>query len=172
MQHIIVSRRPGGSRSDGLFRIGLQTWPCLLGRSGMRALKREGDGATPVGTYRLLVLCWRPDRITRPRTLLPHHPIRQKDGWCDEPGHACYNRPVRLPFAASREEMWRDDRLYDLCLVTSHNQRPRARMGGSAIFVHLTAAKPHTEGCIGLPDAAMRQLLATAGPNTRLVILP
>ena len=36
--------------------------PVTWGRGGIRADKREGDGATPVGVHRTLGLLFRPDR--------------------------------------------------------------------------------------------------------------
>src|SRR5918992_698559 len=88
--------------------------PCILGRSGISASKREGDGATPAGAFPLRRLLYRSDRIARPSTFLPAEPLRENDGWCDDPADPLYNRPVRLPYKASAESMWRADRLYDI----------------------------------------------------------
>src|SRR4051794_23107657 len=82
------------------------SWPggsfrCALGRGGIRADKREGDGATPVGCFTLRRVLYRPDRLVEvPRTGLPVAPIAPKDGWCDDAGDPAYNRPVTLPYAA------------------------------------------------------------------------
>ena len=110
---------------------------------------------------------WRPDRLRRPAALLPGRALRAADGWCDDPADRHYNRPVRLPFAASHERLWREDHLYDVVVVLDYNlARPRPG-AGSAIFLHI--AKPEfapTEGCIAVTPAAMRRLLATIGPGT------
>jgi len=45
-----------------------QTLSVALGRGGIRANKREGDGGTPKGTFRPRQLWWRADRHPRPRT--------------------------------------------------------------------------------------------------------
>ena len=97
----------------GLLRCGSLTLPCALGRSGVTHMKREGDGATPAGRHRLLSLIVRPDCM-RPRAGLPIRALRSNDGWCEDPRHGSYNRPIRLPFSAGHETMWRDDRLYDV----------------------------------------------------------
>ena len=47
------------------------TVPVALGRGGVRADKREGDGATPAGVFQPLRVWWRADRLPRPRTGLP-----------------------------------------------------------------------------------------------------
>jgi L,D-peptidoglycan transpeptidase YkuD (ErfK/YbiS/YcfS/YnhG family) len=144
---------------------------CLLGRSGRRAVKREGDGATPVGRWRLERVLYRADRVARPRTALPVEAIRPSDGWCDEPGDRNYNRPVRLPYRASAERLQRDDGLYDIVVVLSHNRRPRKRGCGSAIFVHLAhpSATP-TAGCIALEEAALRRWLWLAKAGSHVVV--
>lgn len=132
---------------------------CALGRNGISAMKREGDGATPLAPMRILGGFARPQRRW-PTTAPGLRPSRPNLGWCDAPGDRNYNRPVRLPYAASHERMWRDDGLYDACLVLDWNIRPRKANRGSAIFMHL--ARPGyapTEGCIALSPADMRRLL-------------
>tara|TARA_Y100000815_G_scaffold172366_2_gene156730 strand:+ start:38307 stop:38795 length:489 start_codon:yes stop_codon:yes gene_type:complete len=156
----------------------------------MHMPKREGDGATPVAAMRIVAGWFRADRMTRPQTALDLEPIGARDGWCDAPADPNYNRPVRLPFAASHERMLRDDRLYDVCLVLDWNlergqakwkpvRRPaprptkktspfrRKRYGGSAIFLHIARPGfPPTEGCIAVAPETMRWLLPRIGPQT------
>ena len=64
-----------------------RTLRCALGRGGIRADKREGDGATPTGVYRLLRVLYRHDRRAAPATALPAAPLAPADGWCDDPAH-------------------------------------------------------------------------------------
>ena len=45
--------RPGVP-TQGLLNVGGTVFPCALGRGGISAGKREGDGATPLGAMRLL----------------------------------------------------------------------------------------------------------------------
>ena len=120
---------------------------------------------------RLLEGFYRADRRPRPPGKLPMRALRPDMGWCDAPFHACYNRPVRLPFAASNERMWRDDGLYDVVLVMDWNVTSRGGNAGSAIFMHI--ARPGfqpTEGCIALRRRDMERLLAMAGPGTRVAV--
>jgi len=125
--------------------------PCAIGRGGLQALKREGDGATPVGMFALREVWYRPDRICRPLTPHPTHAIGRRDGWCDACGDRNYNRAVALPYRASTESLWRQDRLYDVVGVLDYNLAPRSQGRGSCIFLHV--ARPGlgpTEGCIAL----------------------
>jgi L,D-peptidoglycan transpeptidase YkuD (ErfK/YbiS/YcfS/YnhG family) len=141
-------------------RFGGRAFPCSIGRGGLRADKREGDGATPVGRFRLARVLWRPDRLPRPRTALPAALIGPRDGWSDDPGDPRYNRAVRLPHGFSAERMRRGDRLYDVVVVTTHNVEG-APGAGSAIFVHLRKRPgARTAGCVGLRRADLLWLLA------------
>lgn len=160
-----------GERSRGRLAMGSVSAPCALGRSGMRRRKREGDGATPAGRFRLLAVLYRPDRVRRPATGLPVAAIRPDSGWCDDPADRRYNRPVRLPYPASHERLWRDDRLYDIVVVIDHNLARPIRGAGSAVFLHLAAPGfTPTAGCVALSEPAMRRLLARARPGTTIVI--
>lgn len=155
---------------------GLLSWnereiPCTLGRGLARADKREGDGATPVGRYPFRRVLFRPDHGPAPRTRLPVVPIAPDDGWCDAPGDPAYNRPVKLPYSASAERMWRDDALYDIVVVLGHNDAPVMTGAGSAIFMHLARDDGGpTEGCVGLARDDLLALLAALGPGDEIDI--
>lgn len=147
--------------ADGLLRFRGETLRCALGAGGIRTDKSEGDGATPAGLLPIRRLLWRADRGLRPASALPAEPIAPEDGWCDDPVHADYNRPIRLPHAARHETLWREDAVYDVIGVLGWNDMPVRRGRGSAIFLHLARpGLPPTEGCIALPDAELRRLLA------------
>jgi L,D-peptidoglycan transpeptidase YkuD (ErfK/YbiS/YcfS/YnhG family) len=160
--------------SDGRFELGDMAVRCALGRSGVvpAEAKREGDGATPLGSWPLRRVLYRPDRRPAPRTGLPVLAIGPHDGWCDDPAHADYNRPVRLPHPARCERLWREDHLYDLVVVLGHNDDPPRPGLGSCIFLH--QARPGftpTEGCVALAPEDLERLLTLAGPGDRLQIL-
>jgi len=145
--------------------------PCAIGRSGKSAHKREGDGATPVGAFRLRAVLYRPDRVPRPHTTPPVTAITPASGWCDDPGHPAYNRPVTLPFGASHERLWRADRLYDLLVVLDYNLARPVPGLGSAIFLHLALAEmAPTAGCVAVARPTMQQLLSRVDDRTELRI--
>lgn len=162
--------RSAGPRR-GWLQAGSNLVPVALGRAGIRADKREGDGATPRGRYRVRRLWLRADRIGRPRTQLAVRRIGPAQGWCDDPDDYRYNRPIRLPARCRHEALHRADALYDLVIELNHNARPRVRGRGSAIFLHV--AQPGfapTAGCIALRAADLRRLLARIGPKTEILI--
>lgn len=147
------------------------SFPCALGREGMTYQKREGDGKTPCGTFRILQGFYRPDRMRHPPTKVAFRPIKILDGWCDDPQHRCYNQPVQKPFQASHETMWRKDNLYDIVLDLDWNRRPIRRGRGSAIFMHQAhkGFKP-TEGCIALRPIDLKRLLPFLSPSTKIIV--
>ena len=156
-----------GSPTKGRLVAGNMIFPCALGRSGIRMLKREGDGATPQGRYRALRAFWRPDRVERPQTRLRLSPIGNASGWCDEPADRNYNKPVTLPYAASAETLCRADRIYDVVVDLDWNRGPIAKRKGSAIFLHVAnPAFGATEGCIALSAGDLRKLLTRLGPRS------
>lgn len=166
------------SLRDGLNGPGLadvRAKRCVLGKGGVRAAadKREGDGASPLGLWRLKWVYYRPDRLVRPRTALPTVPLSPDDGWCDAVEHPLYNQPVSLPFTASHERLWRDDHVYDLIVVLSHNDAPPKPGLGSAIFWHV--AQPDwrpTEGCIAVARETLEAVLALAQLGDQVAIAP
>ena len=157
----------------GWASIGGLRLPCALGRSGRRATKREGDGATPVGAFKVRRAFYRPDRLLRPLTRVPLTPLAPDDGWCDAAGDRNYNRKVKHPYPASAERMWREDHLYDVVVVLDHNERPRVQGGGSAVFIH--CARPGfspTAGCIAFQRPDLLRLLRRLEPGTVVRIAP
>ena len=102
---------------------------------------------------------------------MPARAIRNCDGWCDAPTDRNYNRPVRLPYPASAERLWREDELYDVVVVLGHNDCPRTKGRGSAIFMHV--AKPGyapTEGCIALALPHLLRLLEHVGTRATVAV--
>lgn len=146
-------------------------YPCVTGKGGIRKHKIEGDGATPTGRHPLRHLLYRTDRVTVPATMLARKPIRHFDGWCDDIEDPAYNCPVRLPHPARHEELWREDHVYDLCVVLGYNDNPVLRRKGSAIFMHLMREdRAPTEGCVALTPGDMVRILEAVEPGCALIV--
>ena len=171
---MIFRTRPGGRLLIPASNAGpAREVRCALGPAGVLAAgrKREGDGATPAGRWPMRRVLFRPDRGSAPRTSLPVQPLAPNDGWCDAPDDQNYNRPVKLPYPASAEAMWREDGLYDLVVVLGHNDDPPVPGLGSAIFLH--CARPDfapTQGCVALARSDLETVLGLAGAGSTLDI--
>ena len=143
-------------------RIGAHVFPCAIGKNGVVPYEagREGDGKTPLGTYKLRYGFYRADRVELPTTALPFWPLSQDDGWCDAPSDPAYNMPVRLPYPASAENLWRDSHVYDVIIVLGHNDSPPQPELGSAIFLHIAReGYGPTQGCVAVSRADMLVLV-------------
>jgi L,D-peptidoglycan transpeptidase YkuD (ErfK/YbiS/YcfS/YnhG family) len=164
-------RAAAGNPRRGWLTTGGHTIPVALGRGGIMANKREGDGGTPRGTFRPIRLWWRADRHPRPRTFLPARAIGPEDAWCEDPGDRHYNRPVRLGLGQGGDRLKRDDHLYDFIVEIDHNTAPRIAGRGSAVFLHLARENfGPTAGCVAMTRSAMLRLLEHLGPATRIRI--
>jgi L,D-peptidoglycan transpeptidase YkuD (ErfK/YbiS/YcfS/YnhG family) len=167
---IRVNSRPGNP-THGILRAGPFTIPVVVGRTGIRANKFEGDGATPRGRFRPLRLWWRADRHPRPRTQLPVQRITRDLAWCEDTSDRRYNRPFRRSANEPGDRLWRQDHLYDFIVEIDHNTRPRVAGRGSAVFLHV--ARPNrspTQGCVAMTTGDLRRLLAGLGRRTWIEI--
>lgn len=165
MKDIVVGR--WGLRAFG------RRFACIVGRGGIvpAARKREGDGATPDGTHRIVGMLYRPDRIAAtalPDWALPYGP---PDLWSDDPKDEDYNLMVRAPHGYGHERLSRADPMYDLILITDWNWPQSVAGRGSAIFVH-SWRRPHarTEGCVALARADLLWIANRITHQTRLII--
>ncbi len=168
----LLVRPAPGKKSRALIQFGTITVPAAIGRSGRTILKREGDGATPIASMKLLYGFRRGDRPMRLETPLAIRRIRKDMLWCDQPENPNYNRLTKAPFLSSHEEMKRKDGLYDVCLVMDWNITSRIRNRGSAIFFHLI--KPGyepTAGCVAVHPRDMRRLLPFMRKGTIVHVL-
>ena len=158
---------------DKTLHVDAATYLCRIGKAGFVAgdKGREGDLKTPLGTYCARYGFYRADRVPPPPGPLTFHAIKSDDGWCDAPGDMAYNMPVRLPYPASAEVMWKDNGVYDIVIVLSHNDSPPQPGLGSAIFLHVARSDDKaTAGCIAVSPDVMAAILPGLKPGAEIVI--
>lgn len=167
--------------SPSTIEVGGKTYACTSGRGGIAVMgvKREGDLKTPSGSFALRCCYYRPDRMEAPKTALPIIALTPEDGWCDDPAHALYNQPVKLPFAGRHEKLWREDNVYDLIIALGYNDgfdahgnpTPIIKGIGSAIFMHIMREDGiGTEGCLALKRDDVLAVLTVVTRDAALVI--
>ena len=147
------SARPGRPARKGWLIAGGKMLRVALGRAGIRAHKREGDGAhagRPVSSGAAVV-------ARRPPAAAAHHACQ------------CAGSPLMTPGARTRRTgaitgrfgarpmnqatgCRAQDGLYDLIIEIDHNTRPRVAGLGSAVFIHV--ARPGFRPDRGLRRAA------------------
>ncbi len=142
--------------------------PCAIGRGGITHDKREGDGASPAGVWRLTGGLYRADRVAPVRGLAR---IAPRDIWSDDPRDPAYNTLLHTPaHPYSHERLHRGDRLYDIVLFSDWNAGGVPGKG-SAIFVHLwRAPRFPTAGCIAFAEPDLRWILARWTQHSRLFL--
>lgn len=145
-------------------------FPCSIGRGGVSNNKREGDGATPRGTHRIVGMLYRPDRLTKPTDWAL--PIGLRDLWSDDPSHEDYNTLVRAPYLYSHEKLRRADPLYNIVILTDWNW-PQAQKGrGSAIFIHRWRKQGHpTEGCVAFRPTDLEWIARRISTQSHLIVV-
>ncbi|MFN7902757.1 MAG: L,D-transpeptidase [Holosporales bacterium] len=156
---------------QGILIINGIRFSCALGKNGVTSHKREGDGKTPVGTFSLRQLFYRPDRVPIPKTSFKNIAINPKMGWSDDATDPAYNTLVPLPHAFGHEVLWREDTRYDYIIPLSYNDDPIIAGAGSAIFFHLaTPDRWTTEGCVAVTKNDFEIILGMINPDTLLKI--
>lgn len=123
---------------------------CVLGKSGIKRNKKEGDGSTPQGIFSLGKLYYRADRIKRIDTNLKCKIIKKSMGWCNNSNDRKYNKEFNLYSKKKGEKLFRKDRKYDAFIPINYNSNPTIPFKGSAIFLHLTQNYKPTAGCVAI----------------------
>lgn len=170
IRHLLIVKKPGHPQMGTLIA-GQSRFSCALGRSGVIALKREGDGGTPRSILPIRRVFYRADHINRPPAMLKPRPIRRDDAWCDDHQDRRYNRLIRLPPGFAEERLWRNDHLYDVVVELGWNDSPVQKGRGSAIFWHL--ARPGltpTAGCVAVSIDVFRKVLPRLARQSFMVI--
>jgi L,D-peptidoglycan transpeptidase YkuD (ErfK/YbiS/YcfS/YnhG family) len=144
---------------------------CALGKAGIKNKTKEGDNITPKGTYKLIKLFYRTDKISKIKTVLKKFKIKKNMGWCDDPRSKFYNKEIKLPSLYSHEKLYRKDNIYDLVVVLNYNFKPIIKNKGSAIFIHVTNKYKSTQGCITLKKEDLIKLLSVIKKNTKIKII-
>ena len=144
---------------------------CALGKAGIGKKKREGDNVTPTGTFKIVKIYYRSDRIKKISSKFRLIEITKNIGWCDDPKSRKYNQPIKLPTKYIHEILYRRDNIYDLILVLNYNMKPTIKNKGSAIFIHMAKENyKKTAGCIALKKVDLIFLIKEINKNTKVII--
>jgi L,D-peptidoglycan transpeptidase YkuD (ErfK/YbiS/YcfS/YnhG family) len=144
---------------------------CALGKAGIGKKNKEGDNITPKGTYKIVKIYYRKDKIKKISSKLKLVKINKKMGWCDDPKSKFYNQEIKLPSKYSHEKLYRKNSIYDIIIVLNYNINPTVKNKGSAIFIHIAKNKYiKTQGCIALKKKHLISILEKINKNTKIKI--
>ena len=142
-----------------------------IGKSGIISSKREGDLATPKGTFGLGMLYYRKDGNKELKCKIKKRLIKKEMGWCIDSRSKKYNQEISFPFKYKAEKLYRKDKIYDLFINIKYNSRPVIKKKGSAIFLHTTNSKyKPTKGCIAILKNDFLKILPLINNNTKISI--
>ena len=155
----------------GYLKYGNLKFKCALGKSGIGNKKIEGDKITPRGTFDIIKIYYRSDRIKKLSSKFRLIRITKKMGWCDDPKSKKYNQFIKLPTKYSHEILYRKENIYDLILVLNYNMKPTFKNKGSAIFIHIAKKNyKETAGCVALKKSDLVYLVKEIQKNTKVNI--
>jgi L,D-peptidoglycan transpeptidase YkuD (ErfK/YbiS/YcfS/YnhG family) len=143
-------------------------YPARVGRNGIRKNRREGDGTTPIGTFRIGRVMY--GNEADPGVKFRYLRLRCGDWWNEDPSSATYNTLRRLrcgqepPFRVVSGGMWQDRTAYPYLAVVEFNMHPVVPGRGSGIFLHAQTGRP-TNGCISLRRADLVRVLRWLRPG-------
>ena len=144
---------------------------CAFGKAGVGDKKIDGDNITPKGTFGIVKIFYRSDRVKKISSKFKLIKITKNMGWCDDPKSKNYNKLIKLPSKFSYEKLYRKDNLYDLILVLNYNINPTIKNKGSAIFIHVKNGNfKKTKGCITLKKANLLKIISLIEKNTKIII--
>ena len=144
---------------------------CALGRAGVGEKRIEGDNITPKGTYKIIKIYYREDRIKKISSKFKLIKIEKNMAWCNDPNSQKYNQLIKLPSKYTYERLFRKDNVYDLILVLNYNISPIIKNKGSAIFIHIAKKKyKKTAGCVGLKKSDLLKLIKIIKKKTKVII--
>jgi len=144
---------------------------CAIGKSGIVSSKKEGDLATPKGTFEFGKLYYRKDNNKPLKCKIKKKIIKEKMGWCNDSKSKKYNKEISFPFKYGAERLYRKDKIYDLFINIKYNFSPVIKEKGSAIFLHITDGKyKPTEGCIAIAKKDFLKILPLIYNKTKISI--
>lgn len=144
--------------------------PARFGAKGLTEgrTRTQGTNTTPTGLYDL------PYAFGIKRapagTRYPYRRVNERSWWCQDNAARAYNRWVEPRPADCRageaEHLVAYGTQYAHALVVGFNYERPVRGRGAGIFLHVNG-RGATAGCVSVPAAAMRRILAWADPARR-----
>lgn len=157
--------RKGMSPGDGLIQYG----------SGIK--KKEGDGKTPSGIFKLKFVFGYEEPIETRFIKMPYLMSNDQIECVDDPASAYYNQIIYRelvdePDWKSSEEMRRKDHLYKWGIAIDYNTYSPKTGIGSCIFMHLWRDRnTATSGCTAMDEKSMLALLNWLDPKDNPIII-
>jgi len=156
---------------SGLIKYKSFKFRCALGKAGIGGKKREGDNVTPTGTFKIVKIYYRSDRIKKIASKFRAIEITKNMGWCDDPNSKNYNQLINLPSRYGHEKLFKKNNIYDIIVILNYNMKPVIKNKGSAIFIHVAKKNYQpTQGCVALKKNDLLKILSKVDNNIKIKI--
>jgi L,D-peptidoglycan transpeptidase YkuD (ErfK/YbiS/YcfS/YnhG family) len=156
--------------ADGCWVAVAGPFPARVGYNGVRRDRREGDGTTPAGTFRIGPTMY--GVAANPGVRFRYQRLRCGDWWVEDPRSPWYNtfRHVpcgrKPPFRTTTGDMSTERRAFAHLAVIEFNMRPVVPGRGSGIFLHAATDGP-TAGCVSLRRDHLARVLRWFAPEAQ-----
>jgi L,D-peptidoglycan transpeptidase YkuD (ErfK/YbiS/YcfS/YnhG family) len=156
-------------RVDGCWVTAGGPYAARVGRNGVRANKREGDGATPAGTFPIGRTMY--GNSSNPGVGARYIRLRCGDWWVEDARSPAYNTFQRVgcgrrpPFKVTTPDLSTSPRAYAHFAVVEYNMHPVVPGRGSGIFLHVQIGKA-TSGCVSLRRPTLIHVLRWLRPSS------
>ena len=159
------------TRTGTCWRLAAGPWQARVGRNGLSARHREGDGTTPIGAFGIGATMY--GVAANPGVHYRYRRLVCGDWWDEDPTSPDYNEFVHVrcgttpPFGGGSEALWQETTAYVHFAFIDYNVDPVVPGRGSAIFLHADVGAA-TDGCVSLPlpelDDVLRRLQPSSSP--------
>jgi L,D-peptidoglycan transpeptidase YkuD (ErfK/YbiS/YcfS/YnhG family) len=166
--HATYATARSWARVEGCWTKAGGPWVARVGRNGVRRDKREGDGATPAGTFPIGSRMY--GNSPSPGVSYPYIRLRCGGWWVEDPNSAVYNTFQRVgcgrkpPFKVTKPDLSTSPRAYAHFAVIDYNMHPVVPGRGSGIFLHVQIGKA-TSGCVSLRRPTLVHVLHWLHPD-------
>jgi L,D-peptidoglycan transpeptidase YkuD (ErfK/YbiS/YcfS/YnhG family) len=140
-----------------------------VGKNGVKADKKEGDGATPSGDFGVLTAF---GIKANPGTQLDWIDVTDSL-WCPDSNVPDYNKiaDASRGGTAEGEHLIEYSPQYNYAMFLDYNKECNPE-NGSAIFFHCIGPKTYTGGCVAVSEENMKYILQVFGKDDRVIIAP
>ncbi|NLA88226.1 MAG: L,D-transpeptidase family protein [Clostridiales bacterium] len=152
-----------GDATLWLYRVSLGVMPGFVGKNGVSASKKEGDGCTPAGLFRLVHAFGVKEK---PYTKAAYISFTENSYWVVD-ALSCYNNTW---FEGRQNDGWSSaerladyPREYAYAVIIEYNTAERTPGRGSAVFLH--CGNRPTAGCVAIPEPALLNILKWLDPD-------
>jgi L,D-peptidoglycan transpeptidase YkuD (ErfK/YbiS/YcfS/YnhG family) len=160
-------------KENGMWKKVLTEIDVVVGKNGITTNKKEGDGKTPSGVFRIGTAFGTSKKPSGVK--MPYRQTTKYDYWVDDPLSSDYNKWVH--YRGNPAKRWKsferlNHPLYKYAIVVRYNESPIRKGKGSAIFIHIwPRPSGYTLGCIAMSEKNLLKIMQKLDPKKKPIIV-